>query len=232
MLLFAGLGNPGAKYAANRHNVGFMALDRIAETHGFGPWRGRFRGQYAEGRLGGEKVLLLKPETYMNLSGESVGEAMRFYKLEPGALTVFHDELDLPPGRLRVKTGGGHGGHNGLRSIEAHLGADFRRVRIGIGHPGHKDRVTAWVLGDFPKAEKPVIDETLAAIAEGAPELAAGREDRFMNAFARQTRPEPARQPAAKPEADVPKSERQTAKDAPRTEEARSPLQRLIDRFR
>jgi len=226
MLLFAGLGNPGAKHAGNRHNVGFMAVDRIASAHGFGPWRARFRGQLAEGRLGGEKVLLLKPETFMNLSGESVGEAMRFYKLAPDALTVFHDELDLPPGRLRVKTGGGHGGHNGLRSIEAHLGAGFRRVRIGIGHPGHKDRVTAWVLGDVSKVERPLIDAILEAIADGAPDLAAGREDRFMNAVARQERPEVPRKTAAGSAPEPPRAKA----DAPA--ESRSPLQRLIDRFR
>jgi len=226
MLLFAGLGNPGAKHAGNRHNVGFMAVDRIASAHGFGPWRARFRGQLAEGRLGGEKVLLLKPETFMNLSGESVGEAMRFYKLAPDALTVFHDELDLPPGRLRGKTGGGHGGHNGLRSIEAHLGAGFRRVRIGIGHPGHKDKVTAWVLGDVSKVERPLIDATLEAIADGAPDLAAGREDRVMNAVARQARPEAPSKTAAGSAPEPPRAEA----DAPA--ESRSPLQRLIDRFR
>ncbi|MDR9393688.1 MAG: aminoacyl-tRNA hydrolase, partial [Roseovarius sp.] len=135
MQLFVGLGNPGAKYERNRHNIGFMALDRIAADHGFAAWRQRFQGQLAEGRLDGDKMLLLKPQTYMNLSGQSVGEAMRFFKLGPNDVTVFHDELDLAPGKVRVKQGGGHAGHNGLRSIHQHIGADYRRVRLGIGHP-------------------------------------------------------------------------------------------------
>lgn len=154
MRLFVGLGNPGGKYEQNRHNVGFMAVDRIAADHGFGPWRNKFQGAVAEGRLGTEKVLLLKPGTYMNKSGQSVGEAMRFFKLAPEDVTVFHDELDLAPGKCRVKTGGGLAGHNGLRSLDAHIGPAFQRVRLGIGHPGHKDRVSGWVLGDFAKAEQ------------------------------------------------------------------------------
>src|SRR6056297_3617388 len=154
MLLFAGLGNPGTKYAGNRHNIGFMALDRIAADHGFGPWKAKFQGEIAEGRLGGEKLLLLKPMTYMNLSGQSVGEAMRFYKLAPGDVTVFHDELDLAPGKVRVKTGGGHAGHNGLRSIHQHIGESYARVRLGIGHPGRKELVSHYVLQDFPKSER------------------------------------------------------------------------------
>ncbi|OHC47223.1 MAG: aminoacyl-tRNA hydrolase, partial [Rhodobacteraceae bacterium GWF1_65_7] len=149
MRIWVGLGNPGGKYAGNRHNIGFMALDRIAADHGFGPWRRAFQGLVAEGRLGSEKLVLLKPETFMNLSGQSVGEALRFYKLTPDDLTVFHDELDLAPGRLRVKTGGGHAGHNGLRSIHAHVGEAYHRVRLGIGHPGHKDAVAGYVLHDF-----------------------------------------------------------------------------------
>lgn len=145
MLIFAGLGNPGAKYARNRHNVGYMAVDRIAEDHGFGPWKARFQGQASEGRLGGAKVLLLKPGTFMNLSGQSVGEAMRFYKLAPQDVVVFHDELDLAPGKCRVKTGGGHAGHNGLRSLHQHIGPDYTRVRIGIGHPGRKELVLSLI---------------------------------------------------------------------------------------
>jgi PTH1 family peptidyl-tRNA hydrolase len=143
MKLFVGLGNPGAKYAHNRHNIGFMALDRIAEDHQFTPWRSKFQGQICDGTLAGHKVLLLKPTTFMNLSGQSVGEAVRFHKVPLDQVTVFHDELDLAPGKLRLKQGGGHAGHNGLRSIHAHLGADYGRVRLGIGHPGHKDAV-AW----------------------------------------------------------------------------------------
>jgi len=151
--LIVGLGNPGAKYARNRHNIGFMALDEIASAHGFSPWRAKFQGQVSEGRLGTTKAILLKPETFMNLSGQSVGEAARFHKIDPAEVIVFHDELDLAPGKIRVKTGGGHAGHNGLRSIHAHIGADYDRVRMGVGHPGHKDAVAGYVLHDFHKAD-------------------------------------------------------------------------------
>ncbi|MEO1695439.1 MAG: aminoacyl-tRNA hydrolase, partial [Pseudomonadota bacterium] len=151
MKLMAGLGNPGGKYASHRHNVGFMAVDAIHSRHGFGPWRKRFRGLIAEGRIGSHKVLLLKPETFMNESGRSVAEAARFHKIAPADTIVFHDELDLAPGRLRAKIGGGHAGHNGLRSIVAQYDKEFVRVRIGIGHPGHKDRVAGYVLNDFAK---------------------------------------------------------------------------------
>ena len=186
MQLFVGLGNPGAKYARNRHNIGFMALDRIAEDHGFGPWKSKFQGQIAEGRLGGDKVLLLKPETFMNRSGQSVGEAMRFYKLEPGDVTVFHDELDLAPGKVRVKQGGGggHAGHNGLRSIHGHIGEAYRRVRLGIGHPGRKEAVAGYVLHDFPKADEDWLDDVLRGLSDGADHLAAGDGGKFMNAVA------------------------------------------------
>ncbi|KZY40520.1 aminoacyl-tRNA hydrolase, partial [Roseovarius sp. HI0049] len=199
MQIFAGLGNPGAKYAANRHNIGFMALDRIAEDHGFGPWKARFQGEVAEGRLGSEKVLLLKPTTFMNLSGQSVGEAMRFYKLEPEDVTVFHDELDLAPGKLKVKTGGGHAGHNGLRSMHAHIGETYRRVRLGIGHPGRKDLVSPYVLHDFAKSDQDWLDDLLRGIADGAPELAAGRNDKFLNAVALRTAPARSSKTEAKP---------------------------------
>ena len=153
MQIFVGLGNPGAKYAQNRHNIGFMALDEIANAHGFGPWKSRFQGLVSEGRFGSDKVVLIKPETFMNLSGQSVGEAMRFYKLTHDDITVFHDELDLAPGKCRAKLGGGHAGHNGLRSIHAHIGPEYHRIRLGIGHPGHKDAVARYVLNDFAKAE-------------------------------------------------------------------------------
>ena len=153
MKLFVGLGNPGAKYQNNRHNIGFMALDQIASDHGFSPWKKKFQGQMCDGRLGREKVTLLKPETFMNLSGQSVGEAMRFYKLTPADVVVFHDELDLAPTKIKCKTGGGHAGHNGLRSIHQHIGVEYDRVRMGIGHPGHKDKVASYVLNDFAKAE-------------------------------------------------------------------------------
>ncbi|MBV8238276.1 MAG: aminoacyl-tRNA hydrolase [Sphingomonas sp.] len=181
MQLWVGLGNPGPQYAMHRHNIGFMALDAIAEVHGFGPTSKKFQGWLQEGRLGSDKILLLKPATFMNESGRSVGEALRFYKLGTDALTVFHDELDLAPFRVKVKTGGGTAGHNGLRSIDRHLGPDFRRVRIGIGHPGHKDRVTGHVLGNYAKSEIEPLSDLLGAIAADAPLLAAGDDARFMN---------------------------------------------------
>lgn len=184
MLLFAGLGNPGPAYARHRHNVGFMAVDAIHAGHGFSPWKARFQGLSAEGRLADARVLLLKPMTFMNESGRSVGEALRFLKLGPEALTVFHDELDLQPLRVKVKMGGGAAGQNGLRSIIAHVGADFRRVRIGIGHPGHRDRVTPHVLGNWAKAEEAPLAALLADIAALAPLLAAGEDVRFMNDLA------------------------------------------------
>jgi PTH1 family peptidyl-tRNA hydrolase len=181
MQLWVGLGNPGPQYAMHRHNVGFMALDTIAEVHGFGPIQKKFQGWLQEGRIGTEKVLLLKPATFMNESGRAVSEAMRFYKLDLADLTVFHDELDLAPFKVKVKQGGGHAGHNGLRSIGQHLRADFRRVRLGIGHPGHKDRVTGYVLGNYGKAEMDPLADMLGAIAAEADRLAAGDDTRFMN---------------------------------------------------
>lgn len=181
MQLWVGLGNPGPQYAMQRHNVGFMAVDAIAEIHRFGPAQKKFQGWLQEGRIGHHKVLLLKPATFMNESGRSVAEALRFYKLEPAALTVFHDELDLAPFKVKVKQGGGHAGHNGLRSITQHLGPEFRRVRLGIGHPGHKDRVTGYVLGNYAKAEIDPLAEMLGAVAAEADRLADGDDTRFMN---------------------------------------------------
>jgi len=181
MQLWVGLGNPGTQHAAERHNIGFMAVDAIAERHRFEPWKRQFQGWTATGRLGTERVLLLKPATYMNESGRSVGEAARFFKLGPDALTVFHDELDLAPFKLKLKTGGGAAGHNGLRSIDAHLGQAYRRVRLGIGHPGHKDRVTGHVLGPFAKAEADPLAAFLDAVSAEAPALADGQDVRFMN---------------------------------------------------
>lgn len=210
MKLITGLGNPGGKYAHNRHNIGFLAVDRIASDHGFGPWRSRFQGEIAEGRLGEERVVLLKPATFMNLSGQSVGEAMRYLKIDPADVIVLHDELDLPPGKVRVKLGGGHAGHNGLRSIHQHIGENYRRLRIGIGHPGHKDRVAGYVLSDFAKAEEPMIDDLLRGISDGAAALAAGDDARFSNAVAQ--RVAPARNSGTRPE--TPKAEPAAKKPA------------------
>jgi len=181
MLLIAGLGNPGAEHARNRHNIGFMALARIAEEHRIGPFRSRFQGQIAEGPIGGERVALLAPQTYMNESGRSVGEAMRFYKLGLESIVVIHDELDLAPGKVRVKVGGGSAGHNGLRSITAHIGNDYKRVRIGIGHPGDKTLVYPYVLGDFFKSEVAWVVAACDAVARAAEPLAQGQDASFQN---------------------------------------------------
>ena len=181
MQIWAGLGNPGAAYALHRHNAGFMAVDTIASAHGFGPWKLRFQGQTSEGRIGSAKILLLKPATYMNESGRSVGEAMRFFKLEPEDITVFYDELDLEPFRVKVKIGGGTAGHNGIRSTDAHIGNGFRRVRLGIGHPGVKERVTGHVLGNYAKAQMDDLADMLGAVAAEAPWLACGNDARFMS---------------------------------------------------
>ncbi len=246
MLIFAGLGNPGAKYAGNRHNIGFMALDRIAADHSFGPWKARFQGHACEGQLGGAKVLLLKPGTFMNLSGQSVGEAMRFYKLETTDITVFHDEIDLAPGKLRVKDGGGHAGHNGLRSIHQHIGPHYSRVRMGVGHPGRKEAVPGYVLNDFAKADQDWLDDVLRGVSDGAPYLADGDAGRFQNAVAQRTAParssggtrsgageklktpRPVPQPAPQP-APQPTPQPETK---PQTPDSRSALQKLADRFR
>jgi len=206
MKLFVGLGNPGAEYAFNRHNVGFMAVDAIAATHAFPAWRKRFQGVVAEGRLGREQVLLLKPQTYMNDAGRSVGETVRFYKLDLADVIVFHDELDIVSAKVRVKAGGGVAGHNGLRSITAHIGNDYVRVRIGIGHPGSKELVKNWVLQNFVKSDRNWLEPLLGAIAKAAPDLAAGASDRFqsfvahamhMEAEAADEQPAPRQRPEA-----------------------------------
>ena len=226
MKLFVGLGNPGSKYARNRHNIGFMAVDRIAEDHGFGPWKSKFKAEIAEGRLGREKVLLIKPQTFMNRSGQSVGEAMRFYKLDSTDVTVFHDELDLAPGKVRVKAGGGHAGHNGLRSVHEHISPAYDRVRLGIGHPGRKELVSPYVLSDFAKADADWLDDVLRGVSDGANHLADGDGGKFMNAVALRTAPprsskspaaasKPATKPEPEPEADD-----------------RSAMQKLLDKFR
>jgi PTH1 family peptidyl-tRNA hydrolase len=181
MLLLVGLGNPGARHAGNRHNIGFMTVDAIAKRHGIGPWRRRFQGVAAEGPIGGERALLLLPGTYMNESGRAVAEAARFYKLTPDRITVVHDELDLAPGKVRVKVGGGIAGHNGLRSITEHIGNDYRRVRIGIGHPGTKEQVLAYVLNDFAKSDRSWVEALTAIIADNVDLLAKGEDASFQN---------------------------------------------------
>ena len=179
--IWVGLGNPGAQYAMHRHNVGFMAVDAIAEVHGFDPPKKAFSGWTRQGRIGSQRILILKPATFMNDSGRAAGEAMRFFKKEAGDVTAFYDELDLAPYKVKVKVGGGTAGHNGIRSLDAHIGNEFRRVRIGIGHPGHKDRVTRHVLGNYAKAETDQLSDLLAAIAAEAEWLAKGDDARFMN---------------------------------------------------
>jgi len=237
MKLVVGLGNPGAKYAANRHNIGFMALDQIASDHGFSPWKSGFKGLVSEGRLGSEKVILLKPSTFMNLSGEAVRAALDWHKLEVSDVIVLHDELDLAPGKLRLKQGGGHAGHNGLRSIHAHIGENYARLRLGIGHPGHKDAVANYVLHDFGKADQVWLSDLLWGISDGAEALVRGDGAKFTNTVALRMgadeKPAKAakapREPAeAKPEA------KPSEKPAPAAAEpdTRSALERLADRFR
>jgi peptidyl-tRNA hydrolase, PTH1 family len=181
MRLFVGLGNPGAKYAHNRHNIGFMAVDEIARRHGFAPWRRRFQGETTEGSLDGERVVMLRPTTFMNESGRAVQEAASFFKIAPGEVTVFQDELELPPAKVRVKVGGGIAGHNGLRSISAHIGNDYRRVRLGIGHPGVKELVHGYVLSDFARDERPWVQALCEAVAESAGLLTTDRDSTFQN---------------------------------------------------
>jgi len=223
--LFVGLGNPGAKYAHNRHNIGFMALDRIASDHGFDGWRRKFQGQVSEGRLGREKVILLKPETFMNLSGQSVGEAMRFYKLTPEDVVVFHDELDLAPRKIRVKQGGGHAGHNGLRSLHQHIGENYGRVRIGIGHPGHKDRVSGYVLHDFARSDAEWLDDLMRGIEDGAVFLAEGDSAKFLNAIGLRMGAAPKAKKVVAPTA---------SKATPQQEQPdeRTKMQKLMDKFK
>ncbi|WP_282120703.1 aminoacyl-tRNA hydrolase [Ruegeria atlantica] len=226
MKLFVGLGNPGQKYARNRHNIGFMALDRIADDHGFRPWKSKFQAEIAEGRLGSEKVLLIKPQTFMNRSGQSVGEAMRFYKLDSTDVTVFHDELDLAPGKVRAKAGGGHAGHNGLRSIHDHISPAYDRVRLGIGHPGRKELVSPYVLSDFAKADSDWLEDVLRGVSEGAGHLADGDGGKFMNAVALRTAPPRSSKTAAA-------SSKSVAAATPEPEaDTRSAMQKLMDKFK
>src|SRR5436190_11441454 len=216
MKLFVGLGNPGSEYARQRHNVGFMAVERIAERHGLSPWKKRFHGLTCEGAIAGKRVVLLKPQTFMNDSGRSVGEACRYLKIAEGDIYVFHDELDLAPAKIKLKTGGGNAGHNGLRSVSAHIGNEFARVRIGIGHPGSKEQVLRHVLRDFAKADAAWREPLLDAIADAAPRLAAGDDARFLTDVARALKAG-----EAPPKAAAPRPERETREPpAPRSHPA------------
>ncbi|HTO32733.1 MAG TPA: aminoacyl-tRNA hydrolase [Pararhizobium sp.] len=200
MQIFAGLGNPGSQYAGNRHNIGFMAVDAIQRRHTFAPWSKKFKALISEGEISGERVLLIKPQTYMNLSGEAVGEAMRFYKLEPKDIVAIYDELDLIQGKARIKTGGGHGGHNGIKSLDAHCGREYRRLRLGIGHPGSKEQVHNHVLGDFAKADRVWLEPLLEAIADNADMLVKGEDSQLLNKLTLATGGKPEPEPApAKP---------------------------------
>ena len=225
MKLIVGLGNPGDKYARNRHNIGFMAVDQIAGDHGFSPFRGKFQGSVSEGRLGAQKVILLKPETYMNNSGQSVAAAAKFYKFEPADIIVFHDEIDLSPGKLKTKIGGGHAGHNGLRSLHQHLGPEYGRIRMGVGHPGHKDAVPGYVLRDFSKADGDWLDDMLRGISDGAPHLASGDFAKFSNAVALRLAP-------SRPSTGVKRPAPAPTKAPGPAPETRSKMQQLLDRFR
>ena len=234
MKLIVGLGNPGAKYAGHRHNIGFMALDRIAADHGFGPWKSKHNGLVSEGRFGSDRAVLLKPETFMNNSGQSVNAAMRFYKLDPGDVVVLHDEIDLAPGKVKHKIGGGHAGHNGLRSIHAHIGADYGRVRLGVGHPGHKDRVPGFVLHDFAKADHDWLDDVLRGCSDGAPFLAAGDPAKFMNAVGMRVSPQ---RESTGAKAGKPKPQAQAKTPAPELKlepepDTRTTMQKLMERFK
>ncbi len=231
MKLFVGLGNPGAKYENTRHNIGFMAVDRLAQDHGFGPWKSKFQGLVSEGMLGGEKVVLLKPQTFMNRSGQSVGEAMRFFKLTPQDIVVFHDEIDLAPGKCRVKHGGGHAGHNGLRSIHQHVDPSYGRVRIGVGHPGRKEQVAGYVLHSFAKADQDWVEDVLTGISDGAPHLARGDDGKFMNAVGLRTSPQRSSASAQTKQAAKPAKTPEPAPE-PEPKDARSALQKLVDKFR
>ena len=234
VILLAGLGNPGASYSGHRHNVGFMALEAIARAEGFPAWRSKFQGEVTEGRIGAKRVVLLKPMTFMNESGRSIAEAARFLKVPAQDVIVIHDELDLAPGRCRVKLGGGHAGHNGLRSIHAHLGPDYARVRIGIGHPGHKDAVSGHVLHDFSKAEREIVGPVLDGVADGVAKLVEGDDAGFQNAVALRARPP---KPGGTKPPHQARAATQSAGDArAKAEEALAgkpdnPLARLLARF-
>ncbi|MGB5862845.1 MAG: aminoacyl-tRNA hydrolase [Sulfitobacter sp.] len=225
MKLIVGLGNPGSKYARNRHNIGFMAVEQIASDHDFSAWKSKHQGSVSEGRFGSDRAVLLRPETFMNKSGDSVAAAARFYKVEADDVIVIHDELDLAPGKVKFKMGGGHAGHNGLRSIHGHLGPEYGRVRLGIGHPGHKDHVAGYVLHDFAKDDADWLDDVLRGISDGAAHLVAGDNAKFMNAVSLRTAP-------ARPSTGKKALQPAVTKEEPTPDDTRSTLQKLMAKFK
>lgn len=230
MKLWVGLGNPGAQYAGNRHNIGFMAVDRIASDHGFGPWKARFQGEVSEGRIGTDRIVLLKPTTYMNDSGRAVRAASDFYKIPVSDITVFHDELDIAPGKCRVKHGGGHAGHNGLRSISQHMGEGYARIRLGVGHPGDKALVSNYVLGDFSKSDRESwLEDILRGISDGAAALARSEDDHFLNAVSLRVAP-PRSSAGTHPERRQAPQMPEKIVSAPK--DTRSPIEKLADKFK
>ena len=225
MMLFVGLGNPGSQYEKNRHNVGFMAVSRIVENHNFSPWKNKFRGSISNGLLRNQKIIILKPNTFMNLSGQSVGEVIRFYKIPSSKVIVFHDEIDFPLGKLKFKSGGGHAGHNGLRSISEHIGSDYIRIRIGVGHPGNKNAVANYVLGDFSKVEQETITQILEVISTEAPDLTLENATDFGKSISEKIQKNTSKDKVIKKETvENPKRVIEDTK--------RSSLQKLLDRFK
>ena len=225
MMLFVGLGNPGSQYEKNRHNVGFMAVSRIVENHNFSPWKNKFQGSISNGLLRNQKIIILKPNTFMNLSGQSVGEVIRFYKIPSSKVIVFHDEIDFPLGKLKFKSGGGHAGHNGLRSISEHIGSDYIRIRIGVGHPGNKNAVANYVLGDFSKVEQETITQILKVISTEAPDLTLENATDFGKSISEKIQKNTSKDKVIKKE---------TVENSKRVVEdtKRSSLQKLLDRFK
>jgi len=225
MMLFVGLGNPGSQYEKNRHNVGFMAVSRIVENHNFSPWKNKFQGSISNGLLRNQKIIILKPNTFMNLSGQSVGEVIRFYKIPSSKVIVFHDEIDFPLGKLKFKSGGGHAGHNGLRSISEHIGSDYIRIRIGVGHPGNKNAVANYVLGDFSKVEQETITQILKVISTEAPDLTLENTTDFGKSISEKIQKNTSKDKVIKKE---------TVENPKRVVEdtKRSSLQKLLDRFK
>jgi len=224
-MLFVGLGNPGSQYEKNRHNVGFMAVSRIVENHNFSPWKNKFQGSISNGLLRNQKIIILKPNTFMNLSGQSVGEVIRFYKIPSSKVIVFHDEIDFPLGKLKFKSGGGHAGHNGLRSISEHIGSDYIRIRIGVGHPGNKNAVANYVLGDFSKVEQETITQILEVISTEAPDLTLENATDFGKSMSEKIQKNASKDKVIKKE--IVDNSKRVVEDT-----KRSSLQKLLDRFK